>query len=58
MSEGRIIADDIPERAFAAVESLKANGLAVPETTELLWELNRAGMHLPLDALSLEAAPG
>ena len=36
------------------VEELKAVGLTVPETTELLWELRKAGLDVPLDALSDE----
>jgi energy-coupling factor transport system ATP-binding protein len=29
-------------------------GLTVPETTELIWELNKKGFRLPLNALSVE----
>lgn len=54
MSDGRIIADGKPAEIFSQVEALKSQGLAVPETTELLWELNQEGMNLPLDALSVE----
>ncbi len=36
------------------VEELKAVGLTVPETTELLWELRQEGLDVPLDALSDE----
>jgi energy-coupling factor transporter ATPase len=54
MSHGRIVLDGGPADVFAQVERLKAEGLSVPETTELLWELNQTGMHLPLSALSVE----
>ena len=54
MSEGKIIADGTPKEVFTQVERLKAVKLAVPETTELLYELNQAGFNLPLDALSVE----
>ena len=54
MSEGKIIADGTPKEVFTQVERLKAVKLAVPETTELLYELNQAGFDLPLDALSVE----
>lgn len=54
MSEGCIIADGTPKQVFTQVERLKAVGLDVPDTTELLYALNRQGYHLPLDALSVE----
>ena len=37
------------------MEMLKTHALTVPETTELIWELDQAGMSLPLDALTPEA---
>ena len=54
MADGRIIADDKPAKVFAEVEKMKAEGLAVPETTELIWNLNHCGMDLPIKALSVE----
>ncbi len=55
MSDGGIVADGTPEEVFTQVEKLQAVGLTVPETTQLLYELNRAGYDLPLDALSVDA---
>jgi energy-coupling factor transport system ATP-binding protein len=54
MADGKIIADDKPEKVFADVEKMKAGGLSVPETTELIWNLNQCGMDLPIEALSVE----
>ncbi len=54
MSKGKVIADGVPKEVFCQVEELKAVGLTVPETTELLWELRQAGVDVPLDALSDE----
>ena len=54
MSDGKIIADGNPADVFSKVDLLKSEGLAVPETTELLRRLNLRGMDLPLDALSVE----
>ena len=54
MSKGKVIADGAPKKVFCRVEELKAVGLTVPETTELLWELRKAGVEVPLDALSDE----
>ena len=54
MAKGKVIADGAPKEVFQRVEELKAVGLTVPETTELLWELRQDGLDLPLDALSDE----
>jgi energy-coupling factor transport system ATP-binding protein len=55
MAEGRVAADGTPAQVFSEVEKMRALGLSSPETTELLWELNTAGLSLPLDALEIEA---
>ena len=54
MSEGAIIADGTPKEVFTQVELLQSVGLAVPETTRLLYEMRRGGTELPLSALSVE----
>ena len=54
MSKGKVIADGAPRQVFQRVEELKEVGLTVPETTELLWELRKAGLDVSLDALSDE----
>ena len=54
MARGKVIADGTPKEVFPRVEELKAAGLTVPHTTELLWQLRQEGLDLPLDALSDE----
>lgn len=54
MAKGKVVADGAPKEVFQDVEGLKAVGLTVPDTTELLWELRQEGFDLPLDALSDE----
>ncbi len=54
MNEGRIIADGAPKTVFQDVEGLRQVGLTVPETVGLLYELRKAGLPVPLDALSVE----
>ena len=54
MTQGKIIADGPPKRVFQDVEGLKAVGLTVPHTVELLWQLRQEGLDVPLDALSDE----
>ena len=54
MNDGKVIADDVPKKVFSQVELLRDVGLTVPETTDLMYELNQKGWSLPLDALSVE----
>lgn len=54
MSEGNVIADGTPREVFSQVELLKSEGLSVPETTELIYELDRDGWDLPLTALTVD----
>ena len=54
MAKGKVVADGAPKDVFQNVEHLKAVGLTVPETTELLWQLRKEGLDVPLDALSDE----
>ncbi len=55
MNDGRIALDGTPQEVFTQVEALRALGLGVPAATELIYALNAAGMHLPLDALDNES---
>ena len=54
MDEGKILTDGTPKEVFTQVELLRNAGLSVPATTQLLYELNKAGCALPPDALSTE----
>ena len=54
MSNGHVIADDSPAKVFSQVELMKSEGLTVPATTELMFELNKNGWHLPLMALGVK----
>lgn len=53
MSEGRIVADGTPREVFSQVELLRSEGLAVPATTQLIYELRHDGYDLPLSALTV-----
>lgn len=54
MSEGRIVADGTPRDVFSHVELLRSEGLSVPATTELIYELDKDGWGLPLSALTVD----
>jgi len=54
MAKGKVVADGTPKEVFQDVEGLKAVGLTVPDTTELMWQLRQAGLDVPLNALSDE----
>ena len=52
MSNGSIIADGTPGAVFSDVALMEREGLSVPETVRLMYELNSQDFALPLDALS------
>ena len=54
MSGGSIALDGSPKAVFSQVEAMRAEGLTVPETTELIYGLRESGFDLPLDALGVE----
>lgn len=53
MSNGDAVADGTPQEVFSQVELMHSEGLAVPATTELMWQLNNKGFNLPLTALGI-----
>lgn len=53
MSNGDVVADGTPQEVFSHVELMHSEGLAVPATTELMWQLNKKGFNLPLTALGI-----
>ena len=55
MSNGYIKAVGTPAEIFSDVEMMAREGLAVPETTKLIYELNASGFSLPLGELNEES---
>ena len=55
MSAGRIVSDGTPAEVFSQVEQMEREGLDVPETTRLMYELNRRGFSLALDTLDVDS---
>ncbi|OQB14721.1 MAG: Energy-coupling factor transporter ATP-binding protein EcfA2 [Firmicutes bacterium ADurb.Bin193] len=56
LSEGGVEMDGKPREIFCQVERLKALGLAVPQITELMYELSREGINVPCDILTVDEA--
>ena len=54
MSQGSILMDGSPRELFPRVEEMEAAHLGVPDTTRLMYALNREGYHLPLEAITTE----
>jgi energy-coupling factor transport system ATP-binding protein len=54
MNRGHVCLDDTPRAIFPQVETLRSFCLTVPEATELVYELNAAGMNLPADILTAD----
>lgn len=54
MNDGEIVADNTPKNIFSKVRLLKQVGLDVPQTTELLFELQKAGLNVKTDVLSIK----
>lgn len=54
VSDGEIALDGTPAEVFSQVETMRSLGLSVPATTQVLWELRKAGADVPLDALTME----
>ena len=55
MSDGSIADEGTPAEVFARVEEMEKLGLTSPETTRILYDLNREGFSFPLDALDTES---
>ena len=55
MSNGSIVSDGTPEKVFADAALMEREGLTVPETTRLLYDLRKAGFELDTEALGVDA---
>ena len=54
MADGKIITSGTPDEVFSQVELMDKTGLSVPETTRLLYDLNREGFSFSLSAAGAE----
>lgn len=58
MNDGEITADATPQRVFGDIGRLKAVGLDVPQTTELLYRLREEGADITTEVISIEETAG
>ena len=54
MDKGNLILEGTPKEVFSEVEKIRDLGLDVPDSTYLVYLLNRRGLNLPIDLLTLE----
>lgn len=55
MHQGKVLMDGTPRKIFTQVDALRKASLSVPQTIEVLYDLDRdAGAGLPIDAMSVE----
>ncbi len=52
MNKGKIVADGTPNTVFANAEIIKSAGLSLPQTTELIMELNKRGLKVKSGSIS------
>lgn len=52
MDKGTVALDDTPREVFSHVEKVMEIGLDVPQVTELVWELRKAGCDIPQDIIT------
>ncbi len=54
MDSGKIIVEGKPREVFQNVETMKHLGLDVPQMTELAYELNKSGVNIKTDILTID----
>ena len=56
MNKGSVCFDDTPKRVFAHREELETMGLSVPQVTDIMHALKKAGWDVGTDAITIEEA--
>ncbi|MEG2412016.1 MAG: energy-coupling factor transporter ATPase [Clostridium sp.] len=54
MDSGKVIVKGNPREVFAQVDTMKKLGLDVPQMTELAYELNKSGVNIKSDILTID----
>ena len=58
MDDGKVVLDGTPAQVFPQVETLRSMGLTTLDTVDLLDRLQKDGVDVPLDALTVEECAG
>ena len=56
IDKGRLAIDGTPSEVFRKEEELKAMGLSLPDATEIVSQLRKKGLELPVDCLTVDQA--
>jgi energy-coupling factor transport system ATP-binding protein len=56
MNQGAVMFDDTPREVFRHYRELETVGLAAPQVTYLMHELREAGLHVDVEATTVEEA--
>jgi len=54
MDSGKVVIEGKPKEVFKQVETMKRLGLDVPQMTELAYELNKCGVQVKEDILTID----
>lgn len=54
LDSGKIVMDGAPREVFAQVDKIRSLGLDVPAGTSIIYELERAGVDIPIENLTVE----
>ena len=54
MEDGKAVLEGSPKEVFSKVDQLKEIGLDVPQVTLLSYDLNKEGVKLPMDILTVD----
>ncbi|MCL2619140.1 MAG: energy-coupling factor transporter ATPase, partial [Defluviitaleaceae bacterium] len=54
MEGGRVKMDDVPAKVFTQLDRLRELGLEAPQTTEICAELNKLGIPIDTEILTIE----
>ena len=55
MVDGKIVSDGTPRKVFSDIDTIKAAGLTVPQTTEFLSSLTKLGINVDNTIISSDA---
>lgn len=54
MDKSRIVYDNTPRKVFSMGDNLREMGLEVPEVTKVMQLLNKRGVNVPVDAITID----